>query len=449
MLDLRIVNGTVTTDGRSEPLDLGIENGTITDLSPHGSVMRARAEIDASGLAVLPGVVDAHFHCRAPSATTELGFASETRAAAAGGVTTIFEMPIATPACSTPEVFRIRRDLVEREASINVALYAGAVVAPERAAEMAELGAIAFKLFTTAPPAGRESQFEGLSATDPGQMLDALSAVAGVGRVCVVHAENNPLIGYFAAHRRPQDGISARPPVIEALEIGTIGALAIEAGARVHVAHVTSRRALAALGAIQAMGAAATGETCPQYLAFDSALVDRHGGIARIAPPLREPADREALWSALADGRIEFVASDHAPFPVEQKTGVEFEKAPLGLPTVELLLPVVLDGAARGRLPLPLAVELVSSRPARVFGLEGRKGSIAVGADADIVLANLSETFRPGPDTLLSRGRGCGVAYDGLELRARVKKTIVGGTVVYSDGEIVEEHRGRFVRPDP
>src|SRR5690242_9236570 len=116
MLDLRILNGTVTTDGRSETLDLGIENGTIADLAVHGSPMQARREIDATGLAVLPGAVDAHFHCRAPSATTEVGFASETRAAAAGGVTTIFEMPIATPACSTPEVFQIRRELVEREA---------------------------------------------------------------------------------------------------------------------------------------------------------------------------------------------------------------------------------------------------------------------------------------------------------------------------------------------
>jgi dihydroorotase (multifunctional complex type) len=447
MLELRIVNGIVTSDGRSEPLDLGIENGTIADLAAHGSPMRARREIDATELCVLPGAVDAHFHCRAPSATPEVGFSSETRAAAAGGVTTIFEMPIATPACSTPEVFQIRRELVEQEASVNVALYAGAAVALDRAAEMAELGAIAFKLFTTTPPAGREPQFEGLSATDPGRILDALSAVAGVGRVCVVHAENDPLIGYFAALKRIQDGISARPPVIESLEIGTIGALAIEAGARVHIAHVTSRRALAALGAIQAMGAVATGETCPQYLAFDSGLVDRHGGIAKIAPPLREPADREMLWSALADQRIELVASDHAPFPVAQKTGVEFDKAPLGLPTVELLLPVVLDGAARGRLPLPLAVELVSSRPARLFGLEGRKGTIAVGADADIVLVSLSETFRPGPETLLSQGRGCGVAFDELALRARVKTTIVGGAVVYNDGAIVEEHRGRFVRP--
>jgi dihydroorotase (multifunctional complex type) len=449
VLDLRILNGTVTTDGRSDPLDVGIENGTIAEVSPHGSTMLARAEIDATGLHVLPGAVDAHFHCRAPSATTEVGFASETRAAAAGGVTTIFEMPIATPACSTPEVFHIRRELVEQEASVNVALYAGAAVAPERAAEMVELGAIAFKLFTTTPPAGRESQFEGLSATDPGRILDALSAVAGVERVCVVHAENDPLIGYFAALKRPQDGISARPPVIEAVEIGTIGALAIEASARVHIAHVTSRKALAVLGAIQAMGAAATGETCPQYLAFDSALVESHGGIAKIAPPLRAPADREALWSALADRRIELVASDHAPFPLEMKTGVEFAKAPLGLPTVELLLPVVLDGAAQGRLPLPLAVELVCSRPARLFGLHGRKGTIAVGADADIVLANLSETFRPRPETLLSRGRGCGVAYKGLELRARVRTTIVGGVVVYSDGAIVEEQRGRFVRPGP
>jgi dihydroorotase (multifunctional complex type) len=450
VLDLRILNGTVTSDGISGPLDVGIERGTIVEVAAHGAIAPARRELDATGLHVLPGAVDAHFHCRAPSSPPQADFASETRAAAAGGVTTILEMPIANPACSTPEVFRIRRELAEREAHVNVALFAGAAVTPERASEMAKLGAIAFKLFTTTPPPGREPQFDGLWATDSGKMLDALSAVAGVGRICVVHAENDPLIGYFSALKREQDGISARPPVIEAVAIGMIGTLSIEAGTRVHIAHLTSREALAALKAIQAMGAVATGETCPQYLVLDSSAVDRHGGVAKIAPPLRHPADQDALWKGLADGTIDLVASDHAPFPVEQKVGVDFDSAPLGLPTVELLLPVVLDGAARGKLPLPLAVDLVSSRPARLFGLAGRKGTISVGADADIVLANLNETSRPGPDTLLSRGRGCGIAYDGLELRARVETTIVDGAVVYADGAIVGEKQGGFVRPqDP
>ena len=238
--------------------------------------------------------------------------------------------------------------------------------------------------------------------------------------------------------------------MIEAAAIGLIGALAKEAAARVHIAHVTSREALSALAAIQSLGALATGETCPQYLVLDSTALDRYGGIAKIAPPLRGPADQEALWSALADGAIDVVASDHAPFPVEQKKEVAFDAAPLGLPTVELLVPVLLNAAARGRLPLPLAVSLVTTRPAELFGLAGRKGTISVGADADIAVANLNETYHPTPDTLLSRGGGCGVVYSDLELRARITTTIVNGAIVYDSRTIVGERRGEFITPlDP
>ena len=235
--------------------------------------------------------------------------------------------------------------------------------------------------------------------------------------------------------------------MIEAAAIALVGALAQETGTRLHIAHVTSREALAALAAIQSVGANATGETCPQYLVLDASAVEAHGAVARIAPPLRRPEDQAALWAALAAGAIDLVASDHAPFPVEQKLGVEFGRAPMGLPTVELLVPVLLDAAARGALPLELAVELVTSRPAALFGLAGRKGTIAVGADADVALANLDATFRPGRDTLHGVGRGCGVVYGDLELRGRIETTIVNGTVVYAAGAIADERAGAVVTP--
>src|SRR3954466_15446289 len=179
MLDLRIVNGTVTTDGRSDPLDVGIENGTIADLSPSGSTMPARAEIDATGLHVLPGAIDAHFHCRAPSHPERGTFASETAAAAAGGGTTVFGVPRSLRACSPPEVLRSRRALAEREAHVHVALYSGAALgSAAAAAEMVEEGAIAFKLFTTPPAPGREIEFAGLWASQMDDVLATLEAVA-------------------------------------------------------------------------------------------------------------------------------------------------------------------------------------------------------------------------------------------------------------------------------
>jgi dihydroorotase-like cyclic amidohydrolase len=186
MPDLRILGGTVVSDGVARPLDVGIEDGRIVELEPPGGASRADSEIDASGMVLIPGAVDVHFHCRAPSRVERGDFASETAAAAAGGVTTIFEMPISDPACSTPEVFRNRRALAESQVHVNFALYSGAVLGgEERATEMAELGAIAFKLFTLAPAAGREREFAGLWATDEGEIL---------------------------AHRDPEDGPQVRGP---------------------------------------------------------------------------------------------------------------------------------------------------------------------------------------------------------------------------------------------
>jgi dihydroorotase (multifunctional complex type) len=443
VLDLRILGGYVVGEDATTPLDVGIEGGKVVELDEHGRLGPARQEIDATGLHVLPGAIDVHFHCRAPS--HERGtFASETAAAAAGGVTTVFEMPISIPACSTPEVLRSRRALAEREAHVHVALYSGAALgSAAAAAEMVDEGAIAFKLFTTTPAPGREVEFAGLWASQMDDVLATLEAVAETGRPCVIHAENDALVRAYQRQANA-DGIPLRPPVVEAVAIAEVAAVAKEAGARIHIAHVTSRAALDAVKGGAALGADITAETCPQYLALDAGTVRRHGGLAKIAPPLREPEDSAALWEALRDGALNLVASDHSPFLAHEKIGMEYARAPQGLPTVELLLPVMLDAWARGFLPLEQAVSLVTSAPARLFGLYPDKGRVAPGADADIAIVSLDETFRPSPETLVTRAAGCGIVFDGMALRGRVRSTLVLGRLVYADGRITGPPSGRF-----
>jgi allantoinase len=444
MHDLRILNGTVVADGSTRPADVAIEDGLIAAVEEPGALGPARQEIDASGLHVIPGAIDVHFHCRAPSHPERGDFESETAAAAAGGVTTVFEMPISDPACSTPAVFRSRRALADGQAHVNFGLYSGAAVGTAaRAHEMAELGAIGFKLFTVAPPPEREREFAGLWATDEGDVLDALSAVEPTGLPCVIHAENDRLVQYFAA-QPASNGIPLRPPVVEATAIASVAMLAKEAGAQIHIAHVSSRAALDALRGAQASGAAVTGETCPQYLVLDSRSIVTNGGVAKIAPPLREHEDTDALWAALADGTLSLVASDHSPFLLHEKT-VPYPNAPQGLPTVELLLPVVLDAALRDVLPLEAAVAYVTSAPAKRFGLYPQKGTIAPGSDADIALVALNTPFRPSPETLVTRAAECAIVFTGMTLTARVESTIVNGLVVYSGGAVTPERAGRFI----
>ena len=324
---------------------------------------------------------------------------------------------------------------------MNVALYAGAAVEPARAEAMAALGAIGFKLFTLAPSPGREREFDGLWATGDADVYRALSGVAETQLRCVVHPESDSLLGLLQAQ---PNGAGRRPPAVEAVGIATTAAIAKEASAPIHIAHVSSRTALDAVRAGFELGADLTAETCPQYLLLDHRTVERFGGLAKIAPPLRTPEDRDALWTAIEAGTIAVVASDHSPFLPHEKLDVDFEVAPQGLPTVELLVPAMLDAAARGVLPLERAVALVTAAPARLFGLE-TKGTLEVGSDADVTLFSFTEPTHPDPDAFTTRARGCTVVFEPLELRARVEETLVAGNIVFADGRILGEPRGRFL----
>lgn len=446
MLDCAIVNGTVVSDGTRLTADVGVEGDRIVEVAPSGTLGTARRTIDAAGCFVLPGAVDIHFHCRAPSHPERGTFASETRAAAAGGVTTLFEMPISDPACSTPEVLALRRELGERECLVNFALYAGGAVQDSSTAEaLVEAGAIGFKIFTTTPAPGREREFTGLSAVAEDQIYRALEAIRGTGRRTVFHAENQPLIDHFA--HSLSNGVPYRPPLIEAVQIGIVGAMACELGGPVHIAHVTSATGLDAVRASQYTGAPLSAETCPQYLLFTEAEVDRVGAFAKVAPPLRSVADRNALWSGLRDGSLTAVASDHSPFRPEEKTNVPFAQAPFGMPTVEMLVPVLLDAAQNERIPLEMAVDLVTAAPARLFGLFPRKGAVAAGSDADIVIYDPNKPNEVHIDRLVSRAAGCARAFDGMKLVGTITHTLVNGTVVYDHGTIVDGSHGRFVAP--
>lgn len=444
MLDLRIVNGVVAAEAGVAPLDVGIEDGRIAELAEPGRLGPARRELDATGLHVLPGAVDVHFHCRAPSHPERGDFSSETAAAVSGGVTTVFEMPISLPACSTPEVLRSRRELAERDAYCNVALYSGAVLGGPAAVDaMVEAGAIGFKLFTISPQPGREAEFAGIWTVDEGEMYESLSAISPTGLPCVVHAENEGLLRRFSAVA--VEPVAMRPPVCEAAAIAVVGAIAAETDVRLHVAHVTSAPALAAVRGARLAGARLTAETCPQYLTLDSSTIATYGGVAKVGPPLREPEDAAALWAAVADGSIDVVSSDHAPFLYEEKAGRDYAAAPMGLPTVELLVPVVLDAAARGVFGLERAVELLAGTPARIFGLYPDKGVIAAGADADLALVALERPVTPSPGTLRTKAAGCGIVFEGRSFLGAIETTIVGGAIVYAQNAIVSGPQGRFV----
>lgn len=455
--DLLVRGGDVVVGDALEPVDIAVVGGRIAALIPRGSAVEAVRILEAAGKTVLPGVIDTHVHVRAPSYPERGTVLSETRAAAAGGVTTILEMPIAKPCCATAEILRARREHFAADAVVNFGLYgAPAAADPCELAAMVDEGAVAFKIFTTASPPGRDDEFAGLSAPDEGEQRAAIARVAATGRLLMVHAESEPLLQAAGSQveasgaRDAQAHGMARPAVAEAIAIAKFLTLAREVGARVHIAHVTSRLALDVVRAFKSVGTDVSAETCPHYLLFTEDDVAKAGVDAKINPPIRADADRAALWQGIADGTITIVTTDHAPFSRQEKDAAQGDMlaAPPGSPGLEFLVPTLLDAVAAGRLTLPAAARLLSTNSARRYGLHPERGEIRPCAVADLTLVDLAAETVVEPAQLLTAARECAGLYAGRRFRGRVAATVVGGRLVYDGSAVVgAPGGGAFVRP--
>ena len=317
-------------------------------------------------------------------------------------------------------------------------------------------GAIGFKIFMTGAPAGRDDEFDGLCLPTTEKLYQALTMVAPTGLVCVIHAEDNTLLEWHTAQliAAGRNDIAAhgesRPPHVEATAISTVLTLGEAAGANMHIAHVSSQAALEAYSRFKNNGSTATAETCPQYLFFTEADLERVGPYAKINPPLRKAADVAALWDGIQDGTLIAVTTDHSPFTVEEKERARTDiwKTPPGAPGVEELVLGMMDAAAKGRLTVEDVVNLISTNGAKRFGIYPQKGTIAVGSDADLVVFDPNQTTTISPDMLFSQARECDKLYEGMTFQGRVRQTIVGGRTVFADGQILGEAGwGQFVRP--
>ena len=427
-MDLVLRSRRVLTAAGLRAASVHIAGAHIARIAEWGDLSRDTQMIDAGESVVMPGVVDTHVHVNEPGRTDWEGFETATRAAAAGGITTILDMPLnSIPATTTVAGMEAKRDAARGKTLVNVE-YIGGVV-PGNAGELealADAGVRAFKCFLT--PSGVD-EFPAVGEEDLRKVFPVL---AGMGLPLMVHAEDPAclLAHSSAGSRRYADYLASRPVASEHSAIELLVRMMQWCPVPVHIVHLSAASSLDIVRAARAAGLPITVETCPHYLTFSAGDVPDGATEYKCAPPIRDAAERDALWAALLDGEIDLVASDHSPSPPEMKqTGGDFFSAWGGIASLQLSLAAVWTGArARGVAPDRMA-DWMSSSPARLAGLSGRRGTLAAGYDADIVVWDPEASFIVDPGALFHRHPV--TPYAGRELFGVVRATYVGGRPVF------------------
>jgi dihydroorotase len=431
MYDLGVEGGTVVTARGREPAHLYVAGGRIAEVGRERRAARDR--IDASGLLVMPGMVDAHVHFMDPSATEREDFPAASAAAARAGVTTVIEHTHSGPVRSAEEL-RDKAAYLTGRSQVDFAL--GAHAWPGMAVQVAALwaaGAAFLKAFTCTT--------HGIPGHSPADLLSLFQGAAAAGATCLVHCEEESLTA--AAERdlrqagREDGGVIPAWRSREAELVAVVGAaqLARSAGARVVVAHASQP------DVVTAARPSCRVETCPQYLTLLEKEVLEQGALRKFTPPARARGETEldAMWQGLASGDIDYVASDHAPSTLAQKTAGSIWDVHFGLPGIDTTFPILLDGARAGRISYERVVDVYSEAPARLYGLHPRKGSLEPGADADLVLVDPDRRWTVRDEDILSRAGWS--PYSG--------RTFVGGAVkTFLRGRLPEPGAGTFV-PGP
>ena len=447
-MDITIRNGTVITPSGSYPADVGVVGERIAAV---GKELHGGTEFDVTGCYVLPGAIDPHVHLQMPAGAyvSADDFGSGTVAAACGGTTTVIDFVEPVPAEPFLNALAARRALADGRVAVDYGLHMTipAWHAADRDAlsmlpKVVAAGASSFKLY----------QAYGDLLLNDVLFYAALGAVALCGGLPIVHSENGPLCERLradaveAGHTAPRYHALTRPPRQEAEAVGRAIDIASLANSPLYIVHVSCAEAAARVAAARARGELVYGETCPQYLALTADALDGpHSERFVCAPPLRRESDQSALWSALSDGELDVVATDHCPFTTKEKSGhAEFTSIPGGLGAVEARLSLVHTlGVRGGHISRERWVETCCTAPARLFGLS-RKGHVMPGFDADLVVFDPLMEIVLGVDTL--HGRVDWTPYEGLRLRGWPRHVLSRGKVIVRDGEYVGEAGcGRFV----
>jgi allantoinase len=453
MVDVNIKNGKIFLESGLSEAGLSINKGKIVTIGKPDSLLNADRTIDASGKIIIPGGIDVHTHILDLAYSYRDDFVTGTQAAASGGITTILEMPLGLEGTSATAAFDMQLDVMKKQCFIDFGLIGAAgYTTIDSIPEFARKGCSAFKTFMIDPPE-EEAELKDLAAKNDYYLLKIFSQIAKTGLVASVHAENDSIVKAeverllslgrtdFKAHTESRPVIAEEEACVRAL------VLAHEAHTKLNLVHLSSQNAFRFVKEAKRNGWDVTCEITPHHLVLTGEDGARIGPWAKVDPPLRSREHVAASWNALNDGTIDMVASDHSPYGHFEKESDNIFECGSGTPGVETLLPVLLDAVNKDKTTLERLVETTSQNPARRFGLYPRKGVIAVGADADLVIVDMKKEYTVRNENMFSKPKI--TVFDGMVLQGLIEKTIVRGSVIYDSGGILgKKGYGKFFTPE-
>lgn len=430
MFDTAVKNGLIITENGVLQADIGIIGGKISAVARHGKIGGAKSEIDASGKYVFPGVIDAHVHFNDPGFPEREDMRSGTSAAAAGGVTTVIDMPLSgNPAVTSAETLELKKACAKERAIVDYSLWGGLVndnVSEMKA--MSDAGACAFKAFTCF--AGDDFPY-----ATPDVLYRGMVEAAKYGLLIGVHCEDEALTSVFEKRARSKpnpnidDFLFAHSPLTEHIATGMVLEMALATSARVHICHASMPSIVEKVISARLRGAKVTVETCPHYLIFTTDDLKRLGAVLKCTPPVRSMDDAEGMWEMVINGGVDMIGSDHSPSTTAQKSG-DFWRAWGGTNGVQTMLSFLFsEGVLKRGMPVERLCSLICANPAKIFGLP-QKGRIDVGYNADIAILDPNEQWQITPDNLLYKNKH--TPYMGMVLTGRVKTTIVRGKTIFA-----------------
>lgn len=454
-VDVRVAGGTVHTPGGPVRADVLVGKGKVVGLVGPDEEVSGTEVIDASGLQVIPGLVDMHAHTRTPGYEYKEDFFTSSQAAAAGGITTFTDMPNVEPPTDTVDLLQAKRDIAARDCLIDW----GHLVSPTRLEEIPKLaaaGATGFKIFQVS---GGYPHDPRIAMGESERVYAAFEEIAATGLHCSVHPFNQPLMDLLTEQAfakglpKNQQTFSEiyTNPLVWSSGVAVLLELQRVTGARLHLLHTHSDASLELIRAAKARGQRVTCAIDPKYYHLNRDHVAEQG--ARCAPGgviSENPARLEAIWRALDDGTIDTIDSDHAPHTLEdlQRFSEDPWTGPFGSPQYEYMLSLVLTDVHEGRITLARALQLLCEHPARIIGAYPRKGALQVGSDADLVLVDLNEEVHPSDEKTYSKVGW--TPYNGWTFKGAPVLTMLRGRVIAEAGKVVGERGyGQYLSGTP